>query len=62
MKPFWSTYQEFVTPHKLFNKLMERYNAPHGYLTTASIVQIRVANVLRYWLENHFLDLDEQVR
>lgn len=62
MKAFLATYQSFTTPLQLFTKLMERYDVPSFIdQSTANKVRLRVAIVLKYWIQTQFYDINEQV-
>mmetsp|Transcript_68 Transcript_68/g.79 ORF Transcript_68/g.79 Transcript_68/m.79 type:complete len:516 (-) Transcript_68:40-1587(-) len=68
---FLLTYRSFLTPRQLLQLLIKRYNVP----TPASIVnteeednfnkhykkhiKLRVWYVLKFWIENHFYDFEE---
>jgi len=68
-RAFLITYQSFTTPEKLLQKLMQRYQVPEKKATgvseqefksTTNTIQLRVVNVLKKWLGNHWGDLNEQ--
>jgi hypothetical protein len=61
LKTFITTYQSFTTPAKLLEKLIQRYQAPPDRIPKKTIVQIqlRVAVVVKYWVENQFKDFND---
>ena len=64
LKTFITTYRSFTTPWKLLSKLMERYNVPSqvNYDPRRTYqIQLRVAVVLKYWVESQFYDFDEDL-
>eukprot|EP00004_Rigifila_ramosa_P007499 TRINITY_DN1849_c0_g1_i3.p1 TRINITY_DN1849_c0_g1~~TRINITY_DN1849_c0_g1_i3.p1 ORF type:complete len:1081 (+),score=249.42 TRINITY_DN1849_c0_g1_i3:2-3244(+) len=72
MKTFITTYRSFTTPHHLFEKLLQRYDVPTPKLPPNVSVQefvqkhtlpirLRVCNVMKFWIETSFSDLNEQL-
>lgn len=62
MKTFLLTYQSFTTPSLLLEKLLQRYNVPSIYPQDKRVqVQLRVAEVLKIWMERNFVDIDNRV-
>ncbi|KAJ6237264.1 guanine nucleotide exchange factor [Anaeramoeba flamelloides] len=74
MKPrflyvFLMTYQSFTTPGKLLYKLFQRYDVPKTLLSKfpnekefenfTRIIQLKTINVLKNWIERHFLDFNQ---
>eukprot|EP01089_Gocevia_fonbrunei_P011722 TRINITY_DN2562_c0_g1_i1.p1 TRINITY_DN2562_c0_g1~~TRINITY_DN2562_c0_g1_i1.p1 ORF type:complete len:410 (+),score=47.39 TRINITY_DN2562_c0_g1_i1:1-1230(+) len=61
---FITTYQSFTTPRILFDKLLERYTIPEESNLneeTKKAIKIRVSIIIKYWVENQFFDLDEEL-
>src|SRR4051794_7461859 len=63
---FITTYRSFTTPHKLFQKLVQRYLVPTSGnralpQARAAAIQGRVCVVLKYWLEKQYVDFDMQL-
>ncbi|ELR16435.1 nucleotide exchange factor RasGEF, putative, partial [Acanthamoeba castellanii str. Neff] len=60
---FITTYQSFTTPHKLFEKLLQRYHVPEGRVEEKmkEAIRLRVSVVLKYWVATQFSDLDEDM-
>jgi hypothetical protein len=58
MKTFITTYQSFMTPVQLLDKLMQRFNVPSDKIPKEKVsqIQLRVGIVLKYWLENQGQD------
>ncbi|KYQ96865.1 Ras guanine nucleotide exchange factor [Tieghemostelium lacteum] len=75
VKTFLMTYQSFCTPEKLLTKLIQRYNVPKNYKIPGGaaanteeareaftkMVQIRVINVIKKWVDEYFSDFDEKL-
>jgi hypothetical protein len=76
MQTFITTYQSFTTPYKLLEKLKQRYfyhivfflisryNAPEKIDKDPKVIrqiQLRVSIVLKYWVENQFKELDDDL-
>jgi hypothetical protein len=62
MKTFMLTYQSFATPTMFLEKLLQRYNAPPSCPEDKRIpVQLRVAAVIKTWMERNFVDIDNRV-
>ncbi|KAJ6254674.1 ras guanine nucleotide exchange factor i-related [Anaeramoeba flamelloides] len=74
MKPrflyvFLMTYQSFTTPGKLLYKLFQRYDVPKSlqskfpnekeFENFKRIIQIKTVNLLKLWIERHFLDFNQ---
>eukprot|EP01133_Synstelium_polycarpum_P017271 gene17271-20596_t len=58
-KTFLLTYQSFTTPHKLMDKLIQRYNVPDDKDSSFRVkVQVRVASFMKTWVERNDKDLD----
>lgn len=53
---FFTTYQSFASARVLFEKLKERYEG-----TKEKDVQVRVAIILKHWLEHSFGDFDSDI-
>lgn len=71
-KTFLTTYRSFTTPHELFTKLIQLYNAripklPRGVSfeeykqTTIKPVQLRIINILKSWIDSSFFDFDNKL-
>jgi hypothetical protein len=70
---FLLTYRSFTTPHELMDKLVNRYNIPPPkkdiskqefavwYREVLNQVRLRVTQVVKYWIENHFYDFDDDL-
>eukprot|EP00005_Dracoamoeba_jomungandri_P000702 CAMPEP_0174257274 /NCGR_PEP_ID=MMETSP0439-20130205/6438_1 /TAXON_ID=0 /ORGANISM="Stereomyxa ramosa, Strain Chinc5" /LENGTH=993 /DNA_ID=CAMNT_0015340291 /DNA_START=75 /DNA_END=3056 /DNA_ORIENTATION=+ len=58
---FITTYQSFITPYQLYEKLLERYDAPPKYQEDANTIRLRVSVVLKYWIGKQFADLDDDL-
>eukprot|EP01112_Ceratiomyxa_fruticulosa_P003017 TRINITY_DN13423_c0_g1_i2.p1 TRINITY_DN13423_c0_g1~~TRINITY_DN13423_c0_g1_i2.p1 ORF type:complete len:698 (+),score=159.41 TRINITY_DN13423_c0_g1_i2:79-2172(+) len=67
---FLLTYRSFTTPTELLNLLIARYNIQAPPTATSEkdlarfdlkkkIIQLRVANVLKMWLDKHFHDFEK---
>ncbi|KAL6047267.1 Guanine-nucleotide dissociation stimulator CDC25 [Balamuthia mandrillaris] len=65
VKTFLMTYQSFTSPQKLLTKLFQRYDVPgqsaEENSTKTAIIQLRVINVLKKWLEENYSDFDEKM-
>lgn len=65
LKTFIATYRSFTSPHQLFFKLIERYQVPddliHDDVHYANKIQLRVAVVIKYWVDTQFYDFDENL-
>lgn len=69
---FLLTYRSFTTPHELMDQLLARYNtAPpkndiskqefaKWYSEILKQIRLRVTQVVKYWLENHFYDYNDE--
>lgn len=66
LKAFINTYRSFTTPETLLNKLLQRFAVPPTYRQDLSeeqrnkiqqVIQVRVINALRQWIELRFGDL-----
>jgi len=54
---FLYTYRTFATPEKVLEKLRDRYNTPAKLEKDEKRkIQIRVVNVVRKWIQDHFDD------
>lgn len=71
-KQFLCTYRSFVTPQELFAVLVQRYNVripklPRGVsleefqLKYVKPIQVRVANVIKNWLDTSYFDIDRKL-
>eukprot|EP00002_Diphylleia_rotans_P026747 TRINITY_DN534_c1_g3_i2.p1 TRINITY_DN534_c1_g3~~TRINITY_DN534_c1_g3_i2.p1 ORF type:complete len:1016 (-),score=233.74 TRINITY_DN534_c1_g3_i2:791-3838(-) len=71
MKTFITTYRSFTTPEMLLRKIRQRYNIPRSKLPSSispdefrqnyiQPIQLRVYNVLKFWIERSFSDFNEQ--
>lgn len=59
---FISTYRSFTTPWELFQKLKERFFIPETIeKEKIRAIQLRVAVVLKYWLQNQISDFDKNL-
>ena len=61
---FLATYQSFSTPSQLLQKLVERFNIPLSAKLSpaiASQIRLRVAIVIKHWVEHQFFDFDAQI-
>lgn len=64
LKSFIATYRSFTTPWALLSKLIERYNVPPNTISDskrAQQIQLRVAIVVKYWVDTQFYDFDEDL-
>eukprot|EP00002_Diphylleia_rotans_P028254 TRINITY_DN5700_c0_g2_i1.p1 TRINITY_DN5700_c0_g2~~TRINITY_DN5700_c0_g2_i1.p1 ORF type:complete len:1097 (-),score=216.38 TRINITY_DN5700_c0_g2_i1:583-3873(-) len=72
MKTFITTYRSFTTPDILFRKLVQRFHVPISKLppsvsleeyriTYIGPIQIRVCNVLKFWMEHNFSDFHDSL-
>ena len=53
VQTFLTTYQSFATPELLFSKLLERFTVPDRIPDAeATLIQMKVGNVLRKWIES----------
>lgn len=61
-KTFLLTYQSFTTPENLLKKLSQRYKVPENKfdVNQTKVIQLRVINVIRKWLEEHFHEFNDQ--
>ncbi len=56
------TYQSFTTSRKLLWKIFERFRVPpHIDPKLKSSIQLRVCNVIKYWVEHHYVDFNHQM-
>jgi len=60
-KSFITTYRSFTTPEKLWSKLLERYRIPDSYKKDKTQIQLRVAIILKYWIETQIRDFDDML-
>ncbi|KAJ6229334.1 ras guanine nucleotide exchange factor i-related [Anaeramoeba flamelloides] len=66
---FIMTYQSFMTPLQLLNKLKQRYNVPAKkegedemtWKKNRDFITIRVISALKNWIETEFNDIDEKI-
>lgn len=63
MHAFLMTYLSFTNPRTLLNKLIERYHVPAATHSDSEVkrIQLRVCNVLKYWVSQHFDDFDHDL-
>ena len=63
LKSFITTYRSFTRPWQLWRKLMDRFNVPPNTLESprAHAVKMRVAIVLKYWVDHRFYDFDDEL-
>lgn len=68
MKTFLLTYQSFTTPYKLLAKLIQRYDVPRRpamsdeeHKKLCLVVQLRVVNVIKGWIKDHWSDFNEKL-
>ncbi|KAJ6230896.1 ras guanine nucleotide exchange factor i-related [Anaeramoeba flamelloides] len=68
MKTFLMCYQSFTTPQQVLSKLIERYHMPKRSDQTYTefkkhrkFIQMRVGNVLKKWIEDHFSDFNDRL-
>lgn len=62
MKAFIATYRSFATPWQLLEKLVQRYNVPKSMpLERGLPIKLRVSVVIKYWVESHFDDFEEEL-
>uniref|UniRef100_A0A6B2L305 Ras-GEF domain-containing protein n=1 Tax=Arcella intermedia TaxID=1963864 RepID=A0A6B2L305_9EUKA len=69
MDTFLLTYRTYISPSELMDQLFERYNSPipevpedvdpFAYQEAKKIIRLRVGNLLKRWLSNHFHDFNE---
>lgn len=50
------TYRSFTSPERLLNKLIQRYAVPASHAREKTPIQLRVVNVIRFWIENYYFD------
>eukprot|EP00002_Diphylleia_rotans_P040166 TRINITY_DN9475_c0_g2_i3.p1 TRINITY_DN9475_c0_g2~~TRINITY_DN9475_c0_g2_i3.p1 ORF type:complete len:766 (-),score=169.44 TRINITY_DN9475_c0_g2_i3:15-2312(-) len=69
---FIATYRSFSTPEKLFQKLVQRFLVPKTRLPPnvdvdeyikkfVSPIQMRVINVMKLWMEQCYMDIDDKL-
>lgn len=58
IKTLITTYQSFTTTHDLLNKLMERYEVPEEHADIRLPIQLRVCNIMRFWVTHYVDDFD----
>ncbi|KAN0023643.1 hypothetical protein ACTFIV_008030 [Dictyostelium citrinum] len=57
MKTFLMTYSSYTTTATLLKKLFERFQVPNHIDERERLsAQLRVANVIKYWVEHHYED------
>jgi len=58
---FLLTYRAFTTPKEFINQLFLRYGPSklENEEASASIIRIRVRNILKLWINKHFYDLED---
>ncbi|EGC33639.1 hypothetical protein DICPUDRAFT_48828 [Dictyostelium purpureum] len=57
MKTFLMTYSSYTTTSTLLKKLFERFQVPQHIDEKERLsAQLRVANVIKYWVEHHYED------
>ena len=62
MKSFFTTYRSFTTPQRILEKLKQRFNAPSKIANNdREFLHLRVGEVLLYWVENQFIDFDDNL-
>lgn len=64
LKCFLMTYQSFISPSRLLNKLMERFDVPEDVESEASKamkIKSRVVNVIKQWLNTHPRDFSDSM-
>jgi len=59
---FIRTYRSFAGPWELLEKLKQRWQSPDEPDEKVRAVQLRVAVVLKYWLENQLNDFDQYLQ
>jgi len=70
MVAFLLTYQSFMTPEDLLNRIISRYDVEimehwspqkkeEFQLKSQKQIRLRVINVLKHWISNHYKDLHE---
>lgn len=72
-RTFLTTYRSFTTPETFLKKLQQRYHVPRVIKGMEKIgdedwerkiktpIQLRVLNVIRDWVKNHFQDFNERL-
>ncbi|KAJ3443945.1 ras guanine nucleotide exchange factor i-related [Anaeramoeba flamelloides] len=64
-KTFLMTYQSFTSPRTLLTKLTQRFHIPKEmeeiYKDKKTIIQLRVCNVLKFWITDYFEDFNSKV-
>ncbi|KAJ6243844.1 ras guanine nucleotide exchange factor a [Anaeramoeba flamelloides] len=66
---FIMTYQSFMKPEQLLNKLKQRYNVPpkktnenkREWIKERNTIQVRVVSVLKSWIKSGWADIDEKL-
>eukprot|EP01104_Vermistella_antarctica_P015645 TRINITY_DN5185_c0_g1_i1.p1 TRINITY_DN5185_c0_g1~~TRINITY_DN5185_c0_g1_i1.p1 ORF type:complete len:886 (+),score=242.94 TRINITY_DN5185_c0_g1_i1:3-2660(+) len=59
---FITTYRSFTTPERLFEKLCQRFDVPHGMgARNILMIQQMVLEVIESWVERQFEDFDENL-
>lgn len=62
MKMFITMFESFTNPYILLEKLTQRHNVPSTVDTSrVPALQLRVSVVLKYWIDNHGDEFDDDV-
>lgn len=62
LNTFITTYQSFLSPWALLEKLKQRYQVPPSKNPKdAQVIRLRVCVVLQHWIKNQFDDFNENV-
>lgn len=55
-------YQSFTTARRLLAKIFERFRVPLNVEANQKLsIQLRVCNVIKYWVEHHYVDFNHHM-